>query len=208
MSWINEHKRVWRVAILVVVLVAIMGPWVVELINVPSEYPCSALINSMPSEYPYSAPGFRLEGDFCGVPMSGIRMFSWVIVAFTTFGVGLVTGAMGFADRGFLSTFIFIIVLPLLLVPPIFSTLLLIVRGDRRRLQVFNAAAWGLAAGIGLLLGVFRVATLGIGLLGMSSYLKLLWTLWGIRLYIGLAVSALILEVLALAAGRRPSQGR
>ena len=206
MSWINEHKRVWRVAILVLLLVAIMGPWVVELINVPSEYPCSALI-SEPSEYS-CAPNIRLDGDFCGVPMSGIRMFSWTIVGFINMGVGLVTGAMGFADRGVLTTFLFIIVLPLLLVLPIFSTLLLIVRGDRRRRQVFNAAAWGLAAGIGLLLGVFHVATRGMGLLGMSSYLKLLWTLWGIRLYIGLAASALILEALTLAAGRRPGQGR
>jgi len=77
---------------------------------------------------------------------------------------------------------------------PFFSTLLLIVRGDRRRRQVFNVAAWGFAAGMGLLIGMF-------------SYPKLFWMLWGIWLYIGLAVSALILEVLTLAAGRRPRQG-
>jgi len=41
----------------------------------------------------------------------------------------------------------------------------------------------------------------------MSSHPKLFWVLWGIWLYIGLAASALILEVLTLAAGRRPSQG-
>ncbi len=177
MSWINEHKRVWRVAILVLLLVAIMGPWTfTDRINVPAEYPCSA-------------PFIRLEGDFCGTPLSGI----WIIGGFISMGVGLVTGATGFTDRGggFLCVFLFIIVL---LVLPFFSTLLLIVRGDRRRRQVFNVAAWGFAAGMGLLIGMF-------------SYPKLFWMLWGIWLYIGLAVSALILEVLTLAAGRRPRQG-
>jgi len=183
MSWINEHKRVWRVAILVLLLVAIMGPWTFERINVPSEYPCSA-------------PNIRLEGDFCGTPMSGIWIFFWIIGGFINAGVGLVTGATVFADRGgeFLRAFLFIMVL-LLFVLPFFSTLLLIVRGDRRRRQMFNVATWDLAAGAGLLLG-------------RSSFSRLHWALWGIWLYIGLAVSALILEVLALAAERRPRQGR
>jgi hypothetical protein len=182
MSWINEHKRVWRVAILVSLLVAIMGPWTFDRINVPSEYPCSA-------------PNIRLEGDFCGVPMSGIWIFFWIIGGVINTGVGLVTGATGFADRGgeFLREFLVITVL-LLLVLPFFSTLLLIVRGDRRRRQVFNVAAWGLAAGAGLLLGA-------------TGFSRLHWALWGIWLYIGLTASALILEVLTLAAERRLSQG-
>jgi hypothetical protein len=182
MSWINKHKRVWRVAILVLLLVAIMGPWTFDRIHVPSEYPCSA-------------PNIRLEGDFCGTPMSGIWIFSWIIGGFINTGVGLVTGATVFADRGgeFLREFLFIMVL-LLLVLPFFSTLLLILRGDRRRRQMFHVAAWDLAA--------------GAGLLGTSSFSRLHWALWGIWLYIGLAVSALILEVLTLAAERRPRQGR
>jgi hypothetical protein len=58
---------------------------------------------------------------------------------------------------------------------------------------MFHLAAWGLASGIGLLIGI-------------SSYPKLFWVLWGVWLYIGLAASALILEVLVLVAGRSPSQ--
>ena len=81
-----------------------------------------------------------------------------------------------------------------LLVLPFFSTLLLILRGDRRGRQVFNVAAWGLAAGIGLLIGI-------------SRYPRLFWVAWGIWLYIGSAASALTLEVLTLVAGRRKSQG-
>jgi hypothetical protein len=85
MSWINKHKRVWRVAILVLLLVAIMGPWTFDRINVPSEYPCST-------------PNIRLEGDFCGTPMSGIWIFSWMVGGFINAGVGLVTSALGFTE--------------------------------------------------------------------------------------------------------------
>ena len=58
MSWIVEHKRLWGIAILALLLLAILGPWAYDQINVPAEYPCSA-------------PFIRLEGDFCGVPYSG-----------------------------------------------------------------------------------------------------------------------------------------
>lgn len=77
---------------------------------------------------------------------------------------------------------------------PFFTTLLLILRRDGRHRQLFNIAAWGLAAGLSLLLA-------------LSRYPKLLWELWGTWLYIGLAAGALILETAALAAGRRPSPG-
>jgi hypothetical protein len=175
MSWINEHKKVWRAAVLIVLVVAIMGPWFFDRIHVPAQYPCS----------------FRLEGDFCGVPASGTYLFFGAVSEFLYRSGQLLSGAMGFGKwaRG-----LFIGLLLSLLVLPFFSTLLLILAGDQRRRQVFNIVAWGLAAGIGLLIGLF-------------SYPKLFWVLWGIWLYIGLAASALILEVLALVAGRRPSQG-
>jgi hypothetical protein len=181
MSWINKHKRIWRVVILVLLLVAILGPWTFDRINVPSEYPCST-------------PSIRLEGDFCGTPISGMRIYSGMVGGIINAGVGLVTGATVFTDRGgeFLRAFLIMLVLLLLLLP-FFSTLLLILGGDHRRRQMFHVAAWGLASGIGLLIGI-------------SRFPKLFWVLWGIWLYTGLAASALILEVLALGAGRSPSQ--
>jgi hypothetical protein len=181
-SWINEHKGVWRVAILVVALVAIMGPWTfTDLLHVPSEYSCSA-------------PFIRFDDDFCGTPLPGIGILLALVRVFIYASAELVTGAMGlveWARWAVFSLFLFPLVLPL------FSTLLLILRGDRRGRQAFNVAAWGLAAGTGLtglLIGFFR-------------YTKPFWLSWGIWLYIGLAASALILEVLTLAARRRPSQG-
>jgi hypothetical protein len=173
-SWINEHKKVWRAAVLIVLVVAIMGPWFFDRIHVPAQYPCS----------------FRLEGDFCGVPVSVTYLFG-AVSEFLYRSGQLLSGAMGFGEwaRG-----LFLGLLLSLLVLPFFSTLLLILAGDQQRRQVFNIVAWGLAANSGLLLGV----------LGFS---RLHWALWGIWLYIGLAASALILEVLALVAGRKPSQG-
>jgi hypothetical protein len=177
MSWINKHLRVWRVAILVLLLVAIMGPWTFDRTHVPAEYPC--------------APHVRLEGDFCGTPLSGIWVFSWMVGGLINLGVRLATGATAFTDGA--RELLFSLLL-LLLVAPFFSTLPLILGGDRRRWRMFHVVAWGLAVGIGLLLG-------------LSGSSRLFWVLWGIWLYIGLAGSALILEVLVLVAGRRPDQG-
>jgi hypothetical protein len=184
MSWINKHQRVWRVVILVLLLIAMLGPWAFDLINVPSEFSCS--------------PNVRLEGDFCGMPLSGIGVFSGMVGGLINLGVRLATGATAFTDvpRELLFS-----LLLLLLVAPFFSTLPLILGGDRRRWRVFHVVAWGLAVGIGLLLGLFGSSRLS------WVFSRLFWVLWGIWLYIGLAGSALILEVLVLVAGRRPDQG-
>ena len=38
MAWFQGHKTVWRMAILVLLLVALLGPWWYDLINVPAKY--------------------------------------------------------------------------------------------------------------------------------------------------------------------------
>lgn len=183
MEWTNKYKKVWRVAVLVLLPIAIMGPWTFDRIYVPSKYPCS---------YPY----FRLEGDFCGVPLWGITVFYFMASTFINISVELVTGATALTDRA--GELLFSVFLPLLLVLPFVSTFLLILRGDHRCRQAFSIVTWSLAAGAGLLGGM---------LMGLSDSLKYFRFLWGIWLYIGLAASTLILEVLTLATGRRPSQG-
>jgi len=182
MSWINEHKNVGRVAVLMLLLVAIMGPWTYTSDGVP------------PAEW-CRDPNILLENDRCVRLVSGATVLTFMTGAFFSMSVGLVTGATVLPDRAreFIGVFLFVMLL-FLLVLPFFSTLLLILGRDRRHRRVFHVVAWGLAADSGLLLGV----------LGFS---RLHWALWGIWLYIGLAAGALILEVLALAAGRRPSQG-
>ncbi len=183
MSWINKHKRIWRAAILLLLLVALMGPWVFEQINVPAQYPCSP-------------PFIRLGGDFCGIPLSGMRIFFGMVGGFISIVVGFVSGATILAGRAgeFLGMFLYLMLLFLLFLPFI-STLRLMRGGDLRRSQVNHVAVWGLAA---IFSGLILVTS------GLS---RLHWAIWGLWFYVGLAASALILELLVLMVGRRASQG-
>ena len=170
MSWISEYHRVWRVAILVLLLLAFQGPWFFDQINVPSEYPCSA-------------PFIRLKGDFCGSPTGGMYVLWAVAGELISRVVGLVTGAKTPTDAG--SAFPFILGAIALLLPPV-STVLLIWRGDRQRQLIFHVVVWGLAA-------VWSWEFL------MSTSELPPSQLWGLWLYVALVPSVLILEgVLAI----------
>jgi len=176
MIWIREHHRVWRIAILVLLLVAFLGPWTFDRIYVPSEYTCSA-------------PNIRLDGDFCGIPLSGIQVFFWLSSGLIA---GLVTGEFVNSER--IREFLLISLILLLPLLPILSTLLLILRGDHPRRQVFTIISWALAIGMGLFWG-------------LNNYPKLFWIVWGIWLYIALAISALILEILVILSNREDPEG-
>lgn len=140
-SWINEYKNVWRAAALIVLVVAIMGPWTFEVVWVPSE----------PTFAPCSNPYIRLDENFCGTPMSGRLLLGWMVSGFAPATSGLVKGDYSFSEWARDAPVVLLTFLPVL---PFFSTLLLILRGDRRPRRVFNIVAWGLAAGTGLLMGL------------------------------------------------------
>ncbi len=176
MSWINKHKKVLRVILLLLLGAAILGPWIFDIISVPSEYACQA-------------PNIRVNERFCGVPLSGIRFLAWMVPGFIYAGKALLTGAVPFSDWG--REFIFSLLLFLILLP-FFSSVLLILRGERRRLQFFNMLALSLALGVCLLFG-------------LTNSPKLSLALWGLWLYIAVAAAALLLEILGLAAGRSSS---
>ena len=165
MVWMENHDRDWRIVILALLLVAFLGPWTFDLIHVPSEYACSS-------------PFIRLSDDFCGTPLSGIRLFGWVAGGFIYSSTGLVTGEMMLSEwlREFLYSLL--LCLPLL---PVFSTLLRILRRDYKPGQVFTIIAWIMAIGFGLFWGV-------------NNFPRSFWAVWGIWLYIGLALSALVME--------------
>ena len=107
-------------------------------------------------------------------------------------------GATAFADRAdeLLRVFLFTTLL-FLLVLPFFSTLLLIRGRHSQRRRMFRVTAWGLAA-----LSVLPLLVSAL-VLPVNSR-PTCGQLWGIWLYIGLAVGALILETLALMVGSRP----
>jgi hypothetical protein len=170
MAWIKDHKTGLRMTILVLLLVALLGPWWFDRIVVPVEYTCPSAV--------------RLEGDYCGIPMAGAWILFWVFTMPISFVTGLIAGATTLADLRieslrslWVSLYLCAIVLPF------FNTLFLILHGESRRQRVFTSIVWFLAVAGGLLFG-------------FSSYPNLFWVLWGVWLYIGLALSALILELL------------
>ena len=179
MSWITEHARVWRIVALIFLVAAVLGPWVYDLINVPAEYACSP-------------PVVRLEGDFCGVPMSGAYMLFALGSELVRIVTGLVTGNLVLTETG---RVLLISLLVFLLVLPAFSTLLMILRGDRRWLQIFHIAALCLAGG--LMLWAFS-AEPGLRMI----------QLWGPWLYFASVIVLLILEVVVFAIKSRLKPAR
>ena len=134
---ITQNISIFRTGALILFVVALLGPWTFDVINVPAEYECSA-------------PFIRLNGDFCGTVMSGL----WV---------------------GGLS------ILPLI---PFFTTLLLLWKKDARRFRTTHLIAWVLA----LILAV-------VIFIGQTN--DPIIRLWGLWLYILLAVGAILIEYLA-----------
>jgi len=170
MSRIDQYQCNWRIVLLVLMIVAFIGPWAFERISVPEKHTCS---------HPY----IRLGGDFCGIPLPGIGIIFGTGSSFISIGVGLLTGEFVFIER--VRDFLIIIWLVLFSVLPFISTLLLILRGNNQRGKVFSIIASVLAIGGGLYFGL------------MTSP-KLFWLAWGIWLYIGLAISTLILEIIMI----------
>ena len=164
---------------LVLLLVAIMGPWTYTLDGVPPPEWCHA-------------PLFLLGNGHCAGLVSGATIITFWNGAFFNINVGLVTGVTAFPERAreFLGINLFMMLL-FLLILPFFTTLLLTWRRDSKRLRIFHLTAWGLAAILSWLL----VASQPILRSGRF---------WGIWLYIGVTASALTLEVFALVSGRNP----
>jgi hypothetical protein len=163
MTWIQKHRRHWRIAIIALLMVAFMEPWVLERLYIPAEYECP----------------IRLDGDFCGLPQSGISLLFWLG---SGFAAGLFTGEISNPERirEFLLISLFIL-LPLL---PVLGTLLLITDQDNQRKQGFAIVFWILAIGFGIFIG-------------MDNYPGLFWEVWGIWLYVAVAICALILEIIS-----------
>lgn len=165
MARFHERQRVWRIGAVLVFGAALLGPWVFDKINVPAAYPCGS-------------PNIRLEGDFCGVPLSGLA------IAAMAFGVlnGLAQGAATEAtSRPDVSTALLFLGLAVLVFgAPLFG-LARPVR-DRRRWQLAQTIAWGLALAV-------VVAT------GIRTYELPPWEAWGAWLYTALAAGAAVLGV-------------
>jgi hypothetical protein len=176
MDWFHKNKRRWRIAFLILLTLAVSGPWAFDLIHVPSQYACSP-------------PHVRLNGDFCGIPISVIGNFTIILFPIIgSVGAGLFTGKVGL---GTLLTAFFLPLLPLL---PFLTTLFLILGKDRQQRHIFQLAALGLVAAFSLFYGLGSI-------LRPHSALRV----WGLWLYLSLTISMLFLELLVFKLNRRPS---
>jgi len=174
MSWIIEQKHKLRMAIMLGAILAFLGPWAFDRINVPAQYECSA-------------PNIRLDGDFCGMPISGIRGFLWLGFGFFSITSRLLTGKTNYLKiiRELLTSLL--LLLPLL---PIFSMLFSTLRPPQQHQQILRILPWVLAIGV----CIFWSWNLE------SKQLLASWGLWS---YILLAATAFVLEIAVLLADRK-----
>jgi len=164
MSYLDANRNIVRAVILALLIISLLGPWMFDLISVPAEYPCDE-------------PFVRLEGDFCGLPLSGFQFFKWFTGGLLYIIVDVVKGTFTGRSRELLA------VLSLLPLIPFVTTILLLWKRDTPRLQIINLVAWILAL----------IPTLTIFIFQIKDQAFRLWGLW---LYILLAVSALTVEML------------
>jgi hypothetical protein len=175
MTWINNHKRLWRTAVLLLLIVSITGPWIFDKIWVPAEFICRP-------------PNLRIDQNYCGLPTPGIQFFFFVISSFFLAISSMVTGEMAFL--GFVRELLFS-ALFLLFLLPLLTTFSLILRGNNQ--SKFAVLVCGVAASV----GIFVI---------LADNGRQIWPVWGIWLYIGLAVVALVLELSLLRVNHEANQ--
>jgi len=152
-----------------------------DLVNVPAQYTCDA-------------PFVRLDGDFCGYPMSGFETIKWFGGGVLSVFGDLING--NFASR--IPEFVALIGI-LIIFLPFFSTLLLIGNQNSRRLQTVNMIVWGLA-------GLLPLAMLISQATG-EQFLQIFYWLWGAALYFLLAAGAILFGIYLRRSNIKPGVG-
>jgi hypothetical protein len=170
MKWFNKGKRIWRLSFLAMLVVAMIGPWFFDRINVPQPYTCHL-------------PNVRLDDDFCGVPVSILWILGMMPSTFVYLMDALIKGIdrpYNYAGAEWLT-----LLFSIFLILPFLSTVLLVIWDKQQRLMKIHLISLGLAAGTSLLVLAFSFAS--------SS-----WMLWGVWLYVILTVGQLAVEILTV----------
>ena len=172
MLWFNENKLNWRAAFLIMLVIAVIGPWFFDRIWVPQPYTCSL-------------PNVRLDDVFCGVPTS----MTWLLAGVPSQFTYLVNELIMDSTSPYPASEWLFILFSVFLMFPFVSTAMLILWEEQRYWLPVHRVALGLAAGTGLLIAIpdFSAAS------GM---------LWGVWLYICLTICIGALEVLLWRAPR------
>jgi len=179
MSFIVENRVLWRWIVLILIILSMLGPWAFDLISVPAESPCNK-------------PFVRLDGDYCGYPISGFQAFFMLAGGFFNIVAGWIGG--NFVGRG---RELITILLGLIFFLPFFSTLPAIWKRDSRNWQTIHLITWGLAC-IPLLLYTLL----------LSQSRERFLHVWGLWIYMVSAIGAFILEILFLSSDAKPSRDK
>ena len=163
-------KTVGRVAALALLLVAIAGPWAID-VHPAQEESCSA-------------PLIWLGNGQCACL---VYLMPWLGHEFGAGGMlaGMVSGECRH-DSGCIANNIAALIMMSLPLLPFLSTLLLVAGGERRGLRAFHFVAWGLAGAV----SVFYLLVVG-------SQGAVVFKLWGSWLCVGVVVAVLTGEILA-----------
>jgi hypothetical protein len=163
----NKHMRTIQWILFLLMLPAILGPWIYEAIPVPSPHPCTT--------------GFRVDEYFCGILVSGLQVFALFFANIFTSALYLVTGDASLREfLGSLMISLFFL--------PVISLLFQIVSQDRIK-------NWGKGVHIGALSMTILLGLLGVVFGSMFGNVKELWRFWGFWLYEWVVMSALVLEL-------------
>lgn len=165
MVWFKEHKRTWRVFFLVMLLVAMFGPWSFDRVAVPLPNPCSF-------------PSIRLDDVLCTSPVP----IAWMLAQIPSQLIHMLNGSLAGASPIHAASAWLYILLAIFLILPFLSTPVLILSEKSPRWLTFHRVELGLAAGTSVLVCI-------VGL-SMAN-----WALWGAWLYFFLSIGMLVLEI-------------
>jgi len=179
-EWIIQHKGGLRGAALILLLVAMVGPWSYSSDGAP------------PAEWCHE-PNILLENERCVRLESGVEILTFLISTSLSLIVQLVTEVLTGRIREYFFMLLLDVIL-FLLVQPFFSTLLLSYGEDHPRRRMYNFTAWVLSVVIAGLMIAVSYRSSGLGL-----------ELWGVLLYFGVGAGMLVVELSLLVSIRRSS---
>ena len=173
----TRNTVILRSLVLALLIVAMLGPWFFDFLNVPAQYPCAK-------------PSVRLYGDFCGYPMSGFGAIAWFSSGFFYL--------LSELARGNIATVVpdlIILLFVCIILLPFPSTVLVLPKKISRRMQILNLIIWGLACLLSLTLFVLQF-----------QREQFFYLLWGLLLYVSVAIGTVTFEVFAFRSSTRASQ--
>jgi len=153
---------------------ALVGPWIYERVNVPARYVCAA-------------PNIRIEGDYCGVPLSALTLLALELAVLPAIVNQFVSGVPPALDP--VSTASLFTIIALILAAPIVSVLWAALDRGRGRWPITLFGLWGVVLAVTLTLGIL-------------PYARPIWEAWGVWLSAGVAAIGIAWEGLALASSR------